>query len=257
MPELAFTSHGAGPCLVLLHAFPLDGRLWRAQVGELSASHRLVIPDLRGFGRSRDLGPPSSIAQMADDVASLLASLGVARARVLGLSMGGYVALALLQKYPTIVEQLVLCDTRADADSPEARQGRARQLALLHGGAGVAGLFEQLLPRLVGPATGDAVRESLRQVAMDQSIKSVSGAVVALRDRPDQSATLEGCQAPVLVVNGAADAISTPDDGRALAALAPRGTFLEIPGAGHLSCIENPDIFNREVARWLAFDVGG
>jgi pimeloyl-ACP methyl ester carboxylesterase len=252
MAELAYTSHGAGPCLLLLHAFPLDGRLWRAQLGAFGATHRVIAPDLRGFGRSRGLGPPASMDQMADDVAALLDGLGIERARVAGLSMGGYVALSLLARRPEKVERLILCDSRASADSPEARQGRARQLAVLHGGDGVAGFFEQLLPRLVGATTGDAIREELRQIALDQAVSSVSGAVVALRDRADHTETLRACRVPVLGLVGALDALTPPEETRAMMDLTPLGVTEEIPGAGHLSCIENPDAFNRAVLRWLA-----
>jgi pimeloyl-ACP methyl ester carboxylesterase len=190
--------------------------------------------------------------QMADDVAALLDGLGIERARVAGLSMGGYVALSLLARRPEKVERLILCDSRASADSPEARQGRARQLAVLHGGDGVAGFFEQLLPRLVGATTGDAIREELRQIALDQAVSSVSGAVVALRDRADHTETLRACRVPVLGLVGALDALTPPEETRAMMDLTPLGVTEEIPGAGHLSCIENPDAFNRAVLRWLA-----
>lgn len=250
MPQLSYTSQGEGPCLVLLHAFPLDGRLFKAQL-PLSASRRLITPDLRGFGRSRGLGPPSSIEQMADDVLGLLDELSIERASVLGVSMGGYIAQALAQKSPQRVERLLLCDTRAAADGPEARQGRARQLSVLHGGGGVAALFDQLLQRLVGPTAGEAVRETLRQIALDQAQKSVSGAVVALRDRPDFSAALPAIRCPTLVLAGSDDAISPPAEGQAMADVIPQGVFVEIAGAGHLACIEAPEAFNRAVDAWL------
>jgi 3-oxoadipate enol-lactonase len=252
MTDLAFQSHGQGPCLVLLHAFPLDGRLWRSQLDAFAPSYRVIVPDLRGFGRSRDLGAPASVDQMADDVAALLTTLQVDRAVVAGLSLGGYVALGLLRRHPQRLAKLILSDTRADADSDEARQGRARMLALLHGGGGVAALFEQLLPRLVAPSTGDAIREELRRVALDQAAKTVSGALVAMRDRPDSTDALRECLVPVLTVAGSDDALAPPAIARAMAELAPAGTHAEIPGAGHLSCIENPDIFNRAVLGWLA-----
>ena len=251
MASLAFTSQGTGPCLLLLHAFPLDGRLWQHQIEAFAARYRVLIPDLRGFGRSRDLGPPTSMDQMADDVASWMDSLGVERATVGGLSMGGYVALSLLARHPGRVERLLLCDTRAAADSAEARQGRARQLALLHGGGGVAALFEQLLPRLVAPSSGDAIRERLRHIALDQSPRTVSSSVVALRDRADHTETLRACRVPVLALAGSDDAMTPPEEARAMMDLTPLGTSAEVPRAGHLSCMENPDSFNQLVLYWL------
>ena len=106
--------------------------------------------------------------------------------------------------------------------------------------------------RTVLDETGDATREKLRQIAQDQATKSVSGAVVALRDRADHTDTLRACRIPVLGLVGADDALTPPEETRAMMDLTPRGITAEIPGAGHLSCIENPDGFNRAILGWLA-----
>ncbi|RYE93989.1 MAG: alpha/beta fold hydrolase, partial [Myxococcales bacterium] len=235
MSGLSFVSQGQGPWLLLLHAFPFDGRMWEPVVAELAQSHRLLIPDLRGFGRSRGLGPVKSIHQMADDVAELMRAQGITGAAVLGLSMGGYVAMALRRQHPELVEKLLLCDTRPDADDAEARAGRAKQLAVLHG-AGVGALVDSLLPRLVSAQAGEAVRERLRHIGIDQAVASLSGAVVAMRDRPDASDVLRSCTVPVLGLAGAQDAVSPPEVVRAMAELAPRGGYVEIDDVGHLSC---------------------
>lgn len=250
MSGLSFVSQGQGPWLVLLHAFPFDGRMWQPVLAELEQSHRLLVPDLRGFGRSRGLGPAKSIHQMADDVAELMRAQGVAQAAVLGLSMGGYVALSLLRQHPGLVGKLVLCDTRADADDAEVKTGRAKQLAVLHG-AGAGALVDSLLPRLVSAQAGEAVRERLRHIGIDQAVASLSGAVVAMRDRPDATDVLRACQIPVLGLAGAQDAVSPPEVVRAMAELAPRGGYVELDDVGHLSCSESPDAFAITVAGWL------
>lgn len=251
--SLSFTTAGAGPGLLLLHAFPLDGRLWRHQIEHFSRSHRVIVPDLPGFGRSRSAGPARSIDHMADEVATLLTGEHGRGVAVAGVSMGGYVALALLRRHPGLVGRLVLSDTRAEADSVEAKAGRARQLAALHG-QGVGALFDQLLPRLVGPEAGDTVREQLRQVALDQTVAAVSGAIVALRDRPDATDTLRASAVPVLVVVGSDDTLTPPTEARAMADAAPRAEYREIAGAGHLPCVEAPEAWNRAVEEWLAGD---
>lgn len=251
MADLSYRTAGAGPCLLLLHPFPFDSRIWQGQVDVFAATHQVVLPDLRGFGRSRSLGPATSMEQMAQDVVALMDELKIERANILGLSMGGYAALSLLAQHPDRVERLILCDTRATGDTAEARQGRARQLAVLHGG-GIADHFNHLLPRLVSPDTGDAIRETLRQIALDQTIAIVSGTIVAMRERPDHSDTLRKSTIPILGIVGSGDQMTPPDEMQTMVDLTPQGVLEKIPGVGHLSCIENPDIFNRTVLNWLA-----
>ena len=119
---ISFDDVGEGPPVVLLHAFPLARAMWRPQVEALSPAYRLLVPDLRGFGGSSPLSAAPSIETMADDVAALLDALKIAEPVVLGgLSMGGYVALAFARRHAQRLRGLVLADTRAEADSPEAQ----------------------------------------------------------------------------------------------------------------------------------------
>ena len=250
MPGLSCVTQGQGPWLVLLHAFPFDGRMWQPAMVPLSQHFRLLVPDLRGFGRSRSLGPAKSIDQMADDVAELMREQGVPKAAVLGLSMGGYVALGLLRRHPELLSHLILCDTRAEGDDTQAKAGRARQLAVLHGN-GVGALLDSMMARLVSDNAGEAVRERLRHEALDQTVAAVSGAVVAMRDRPDATGVLQTCPVQVLGVVGSLDTLSPPDEMRTMTEQSPLEGFVEIPGVGHLSCSEAPDVFATTVSRWL------
>jgi pimeloyl-ACP methyl ester carboxylesterase len=123
MRGLAGETHGAGGGipLILIHAFPFDGRMWDSQRGTLSAGRRLLVPDLRGFGRSPLPKSPHSIDEHARDVAEFLATNSVERTVLCGLSMGGYVALAFAALFPERLAGLVLADTRAGADTPAAK----------------------------------------------------------------------------------------------------------------------------------------
>src|SRR5258706_3195117 len=125
---LAHSDDGRGSPVVLLHAFPLDGRMWDAQKEALAGNHRVVVPDFAGFGRSRDREPRASLDEHADDVAELLSGLGIERATVLGLSMGGYIALAFARRHPGRLLGLGLADTRAAPDSPEGRAARDQNI---------------------------------------------------------------------------------------------------------------------------------
>jgi len=125
--EIAYDDLGSGPSVVLLHGYPFNRSMWRDQLDELQQNHRVIIPDLRGHGESAVAQSPATMERMAGDVASLLEILNVSRAAIAGLSMGGYVSLAFYRLFPMRVRALVLADTRAQADTEEAKQNREKQ----------------------------------------------------------------------------------------------------------------------------------
>jgi 3-oxoadipate enol-lactonase len=247
--ELAYESYGSGQAVVLVHAFPLDGRMWQATGAALADKCRLIAPDMRGFGAS-DLGDGSpSIAAMADDVAALLDGLGLARATVGGLSMGGYVALAFAARHRRRLERLILADTRAAADSDQARAGRADALALVEKD-GVPAFVERQLAALLSPNASEAVRDQVRVLGR-QSAAGVCAGIRALRDRPDRQGELAAIDCPTLVIAGTLDKISPRDEMAALARAIPNARLVEIPGAGHLANLEQPDTFAAAVASFI------
>jgi pimeloyl-ACP methyl ester carboxylesterase len=244
--QLAYESVGNGPALVLVHAFPFDSRMWRKASAARAGQRRVITPDMRGFGLS-DLGSGDhSIADMADDVAALLDALKLPAATVGGMSMGGYVALAFARRHRNRLQSLVLADTKAAADSPDARQGRQAAITLVET-QGVAALLEKQIPRLLSASASEGLRAEVRRLGT-QPPNAVIAAIRALRDRPDRTAELPEIAVPTLVVVGTQDALSPPEDGRAMAASMPRARVVEIPGAGHLSNLENPDAFAAALA---------
>ena len=122
--EMAYDDLGRGSPVVFLHGFPFDRSMWREQAEALSATCRVVAPDLRGHGETTVVNDPATMEEMAEDVAALLNGLGMERAVVCGLSMGGYVALAFFRKYSERVRALILADTRPQADTDEGRRAR-------------------------------------------------------------------------------------------------------------------------------------
>jgi pimeloyl-ACP methyl ester carboxylesterase len=265
--EIGYDIYGAAESgtqtLVLLHAFPLSREQWREQGQMLAreAGVRVIAPDLRGVGESglgeSGLPPnttgPVTVEQMADDVRGLLDLLGIATCVLGGLSMGGYVAYAAWRAYPERIRGLILADTRATADSPEARANReaTAQLAATQGALAV---LERDLPKLLCPLT---LRERPDIVAFTQALARVnSGAGVAavargLAQRPDASALLPTMTCPALVLVGEQDAITPVDDARGLFARIPDAFLEVIPDAGHLSNLEQPDRFAEAVVRFL------
>lgn len=247
--ELACAVTGDGPPLVLLHAFPFDARLWQAVTPALAARHRVIAPDLRGFGDSPLGGTPYSIADLADDVAGLLAALGIERAAIAGLSMGGYVALALAARHPTRLGALVLCDTKAGPDTPEARRARDEAIATVRS-RGVDAYLDGVLPRLVSPRAPDEVRAQARALGR-QSPDAVVAGLQALRDRPDRRAELAAIDCPTLVLVGADDGLTPPAEAHSMAQAIPGAREVVLEAAGHLSCLEAPDAFSRALAEFL------
>ncbi|MGK5558291.1 LLM class flavin-dependent oxidoreductase [Actinomadura kijaniata] len=214
---------------------------------------RVVTPDLRGFGGSLLGDDEPSIDAMADDVARLFRRLGVQRAVVGGLSMGGYVAMALCRRHPDLVRGLVLADTRAGADTDEVRATRLRQAETLEGEDSVRVLVEEVLPHLVGPTTfrqRALIYGRVRGLVQATPPRAAAWAQRAMAARGDAFETLRGLKVPALVLVGAEDALATEEEARVMVDALPNAELLVIPRAGHLCAVEQPDLFNQAVAEF-------
>ncbi len=240
--------------LVLLHAFPLDRGLWAPQVAALAADARVLAPDLPGFGRSSAGSDPLTIDGMADTVAEFLDAVGVTDPVVVGgLSMGGYVAMAFARRHPHRLAGLVLADTKADPDDAAAKAKRDETIALARE-KGAAAVLEGMLPKLLSDETRakrPEVVRCVRELGSRQSAAGVAAALAALRDRPDANPGLAAVRVPTLVIVGEHDAVTPPTAAAKIAAAVRGGRLVTIPGAGHLSSLENPDAFNAAVRSFL------
>lgn len=238
--------------MLLLPPFPFDRRIWAANAAALLAAGRRVIAvDYPGFGETPPLAldGPLTIAAIADAVAALLDRLELRRATLVGLSMGGYVALAFLATFADRVDALVLADTRAAADSPTARQGRAQALDTL-AQRGADAYLEQSLPKLLAPDATPALLAVVQALA-ERRPATLAASIAALRDRPDRSGLPARIACPTLVLVGARDQITPPAEMRALATAIAGARFTEIAGAGHLSNLEAPAAFNGALLDFL------
>jgi pimeloyl-ACP methyl ester carboxylesterase len=247
--RLACDSYGAGLPCVLLHAFPLDRRMLAEVATRLAARARILVPDLRGFGDS-ELGGPYSIADLADDVAHLLDQLGLDRAVVGGISMGGYVSLAFAARHRRRLRGLVLADTKAGPDSPEARTARNEAMALVRD-RGAGAYVESMLPRLLGPGATNESRDQVRRIGAQRPEALLAG-LEALRDRPDRRSELAGIGCPTLILVGTEDAVTPPAEAAAMTTAISRAVLVEIPGAGHLSNLEAPQPFSQAIGGFLS-----
>ncbi|HEX9562724.1 MAG TPA: alpha/beta hydrolase [Gemmatimonadaceae bacterium] len=251
--EIGYDDAGIGVPLVLVHGFPHNRTLWSPQVHGLMDRARCIALDLRGFGAS-SVSPPWSMDRYADDVVALMDVLRVPQAVVAGLSMGGYVALALWRRHPQRVRGLILASTRAGADSPEAREKRLAMMTLARE-RGSAAVADAMLQGMVGKTTREKnpdVVEGAREMMVASDPEGIAGALQAMMHRPDSTETLPTIDVPVLVVAGDEDALIPVSEARAMHA-AIRGSRLEIiANAGHLGNMERPAAFNHVVSEYLA-----
>jgi pimeloyl-ACP methyl ester carboxylesterase len=251
---------GSGSAVVLLHAFPMDNSLWAAQRAAIAqAGYRVIAPDLPGFGGSAPSPEAPTLDVMADAVAGLLDNLGIERAVVGGLSMGGYVTMALLRRHPDRLSAIVLADTKAGADSPEAATNREVVAAAVEDAGTAAGIADGMLPNLLGATTRESrpdVVGTVRRWIGAQPAAGVAWAQRAMAARPDSLVDIRAFGRPVLVVYGAEDTISPAADAVAMAEAARAGgsdtTVVEIPAAGHLTAVEDPHAVTDALLGWLA-----
>ena len=253
--ELAYREAGAGRPLVLLHAFPLSSTMWLEQRDALGAECRVITPDQRGFGGSALGDDAPSLDAAADDVAELLDRLELQDVVLGGLSMGGYVAMALLRRHPERIAALILADTKASADPDAAKANRERIAAAVESDESSTVLVDDVLPALLGSTTTSSrplVSGRVRGLVQTAPSAAVAWAQRAMAGRPDSFDTLRAFDRPALVVVGAEDVLSPPSDAEAMADALPHGRLVVIPEAGHLTAVETPESFNAQVAGFLA-----
>lgn len=246
--SLHFAPPGDGPVALFIHGFPLDHRLWLDQVRDLSGPRGCFAPDLRGSGRyTPPLGESLTMGSHADDLIALLEAEGVGQADVVGLSMGGYIALELWTRRPDLVRTLVLADTRAEADGPEERAQRDTTAErVVSDGRGW--FSADVTGSLLSPDAALTAQARLRTMVEDTPYETIVAALRGMRDRADHTATLATIDVPCAVVVGETDAITPPDRAEALARAIAGSRFITIPRSGHLPPIEQPDAFTETLA---------
>jgi 3-oxoadipate enol-lactonase len=239
--------------LVLLHAFPLNARIWERQLALADRGWRVIAPQFRGFDGGSGDPPALSIDDYAGDVVDLLDALHIHEAIVGGLSMGGYVAFALLRHAARYVHGLILADTKAQADTPEGVEGRKRMIELA-GSKGPAAVAEEMIPKLLGETTRRTrpdIVDHVRALATSSSADAIAGALRALMTRPDSTPQLSTIHVPTLILVGEEDIVTPPAAAEELHRGIAGSALVAIPEAGHLTNLEQPDAFDAAVTQFL------
>lgn len=257
--SLRYLESGSGRALLLLHAFPLSADQWLPQLHRVPPGWRYIAPDLRGF---RGMGPAFEDAGLsgltmddyADDVLALMTHLEIEDAAVAGLSMGGYVAFAMMRRAPERVSAVVLSNTRAIADSQQARDARAAAIAVVER-EGAAGTARDMSPKLLGETTRREqpdLEEAVKRLILVNAPEAIAAALGALRDRPDSTGLLPSIKVPALVIAGDEDGIVNPAESRSMHAAIPGAALVMLSRTGHLGNLEAPGPWSTAVETFLA-----
>jgi 3-oxoadipate enol-lactonase len=251
---LSVYAQGKGTTLLFVHGFPLNHSMWQPQIEAFSKKYRVIAPDLRGFGESTVTSGTVTMEEMADDMHGLLHAVMADKPVIFcGLSMGGYVAWQFFRKYRSQLRALILCDTRATADSPESAAGR-RKLAEEAMARGPQAAMDAVLPKLMSPKSTERwpdLVNNVRSMVVRNKPTGIAAALRGMAERPDCSEILSQIDVPTLLVCGQDDQLTPPAEMQKMSEAIPHAQFVQVPNAGHLAPLENPDAVNGAINRFL------
>ncbi len=249
-----YLDEGSGPVLLLVHGFPLDHTMWRRQIEHFGGSRRVIAPDLRGFGGSGVTEGTVTMQRFADDLAAILDSLRIEAVDFCGLSMGGYIAWQFVQRHRAKVRSLILCDTKASADTAEGRETRIglAEKVVQRG----PGFIAQTMPdKLFSQHTRDRQPEivaEIQDVIRRTDPQGVAAASRGMAERPDVTPLLPSIDMPTLVIVGDEDAITTRDEMFQMSQAIPSAEFVSVAEAGHMAPLEQPAAVNAAIEAFLS-----
>lgn len=250
--RMNYREFGKGePPMVFIHGFPFNQTMWDEQVEALKGSMRIITYDIRGFGKSEQGAQRPSIELYADDLIALMDALSIQKAHVCGLSMGGYILLNAVDRFPDRFSSIVLADTQCLADSEEGKQKRLESIKNIDE-KGLEVFAEKFLKGAFSPSAPDAAVEKIRSVILQNNPEVVKAALVALAERKESCSHLKNVKVPSLIICGENDELTTLPQSEFLFNNIPGAKMHAIEKAGHLSNLEQPDAFNRHLKEFIA-----
>ncbi|MDO8462289.1 MAG: alpha/beta fold hydrolase [Deltaproteobacteria bacterium] len=253
--NIHYVDHGPREAMsvVLVHAFPLNHTMWNPQISALSAKHRVVAYDIRGHGESDAGDGQYTIELFVDDLMALLDHLKIKKTILCGLSMGGYIALRALERYPERFSALILADTRSEADSDEAKIKRSAALKLIKE-KGVSVFAEGFVKPAFAPETFNTnpqIIQTVKEMILKNPPLGICGSLLGLASRTDTTASLKEIKIPTLILVGEKDQITPPSASLSMKEKIQNAEMHLIPNAGHLSNLENPVEFNQRLISFI------
>lgn len=252
--RIAYSIEGDGPALVLLHPFPMHREFWRGIAPQLADSYQLVMPDLRGHGDSPAGDGEATMQKHAQDLAGLCDAAGVKRAIFAGVSIGGYILFEFWRRYPERPRALILCDTKAQADTAQARADRLKMADQVER-SDTSAYIESMLPKLLGESTHahrPELVERARHMMSRPSAAAMASVLRGMASRPDSVPTLAGINVPTLLMVGEEDKLTPRADSEFMQKHIRGSQFQAVPTAGHYAPFEQPEASARIMLSFLS-----
>ncbi len=242
-----------GKPVVLVHGFPFSHAMWGPQIRALSKTFRVIAYDVRGHGASEVGDGAYSIDLFVKDLIGILDTLKLPKVALCGLSMGGYIALRAMEKYPQRFSHLILCDTKSTADTEEGKKKRAAAAEVVKKNL-VPAYAEEFSKAVLTERTvsqNPALLDTVKKMIRGNSVEGIVGTLMALAGRSDTSSALTSMNIPTLILTGREDKITPPADAQAMSKALPNAQLFLLPDAAHLSNLENPVLFNHQLISFL------
>ncbi|AYB42186.1 alpha/beta hydrolase [Paenibacillus lautus] len=247
---ICYVDQGQGEPVILLHGFCGSSAYWE-QVLPYLQGFRVIVPDLRGHGRSDAPMGSYTIEQMADDVLLLMDELDIPKAALLGHSLGGYIALSFAQRYASRLNGFGLIHSTGYPDSDEAKEKRVKAVSSIQG-EGITAFVDGLVPGLFAPDTKETKPECIqraKEIGYLTPPQGAIGAALAMRERPDRRDVLSASTLPILLVAGEKDGLIPAE--RTFTTDHDNVTRIVIEGAGHMSMMETPEKLGEVISSFM------
>ena len=251
--ELIYSDQGEGKCIVLLHGYLENGRIWTSFTGQFPKGYRFIIPDLPGHGDSGSWGNVHSMDELAAAVKAILDKEGIQKIFLAGHSMGGYVTMAFADLFPAYLSGYALVHSTPFADTEEKRENRDREISLV-----LCGKKRQIvlvnIPKAFATVNLDKMSrqvELLKNMAMKSPDKGMVALLNGMKERPDRSAVLQDPKLPLLLIGGMKDNYIPVEVFEKLLALAPQARVLRLENSGHMGFLEEPEPVVRSFLDFL------
>ena len=252
--SLSYNDVGVGDVpIIFLHGFPFDKSSWHSQMDNLKSTNRVIAIDIRGFGQSKDEKTPLSIDLFVKDLLAFMDKLKIDKAIICGLSMGGYIALNAVNKFPERFAALILSDTQCIADTPEVKENRYKTIEKIK--ASDANEFNENFIKSVFHSdsinTKTEIVEHLRNTVFANSKEIIIAGLTALAERNETCSILNKISIPTLIICGSDDKLTPIAQSEFMHKNIKNSELKIIDNAGHVSNLEQPETFNKHLTDFL------
>lgn len=252
---VCFDDFGRGQIpLIFIHGFPFDKSAWLPQLTALKSTHRVIAYDIRGFGATSAGKQKESIRLFADDLIKFLDQMGIPKAVVCGLSMGGYIVLNAVERYPDRFEALILSDTQAIADAPKVKEKRLETIEQIKK-EGTTAFTEGFVQKVFCAESLENKKElveNVKKIMLSTPQQTIISTLTALAERPNMSDSLRKIEIPTLIICGKEDTVTPPTESEFLHIHIKNSVLQLIEKAGHLANLEQPDVFNKSITQFMS-----